>query len=225
MNYNELLDYLSSIKDDKFASFSKSLSNSSYNVIGVKNPIIKKIIKEHKNDEELDINDFILGEYVEVDLIYFGLAISRLNSIDEQLAFLKSKIKLAKSWMITDCVSSFLKKMTFKQFYNFFIHSYKSKYTYERRMAYVLGLKQYKDERILSLLPLFKNDEEYMVMMSQAWLLSNIAINYKDEIYNYLHSCIDETLKRKTISKIIDSFRFSEKDKELFKSLRNKKGT
>ena len=148
MNYNELLDYLSSIKDDKFASFSKSLSNSSYNVIGVKNPIIKKIIKEHKNDEELDINDFILGEYVEVDLIYFGLAISRLNSIDKQLAFLKSKIKLAKSWMITDCVSSFLKKMTFKQFYNFFtkklpLRFHPSPLLQFLRMNFLLSLRVY----------------------------------------------------------------------------------
>ncbi len=221
MTYKELEQYLFSISDSRFASFSKSLSNSNYISIGVKNPVLRQIIKEHKDDKELDLEDFKLGTYLEVDFIYFGLALSRLKTIDEQLDFLLKKIRLAKSWAITDCVTTFLKKMSFSQYKDFFMKVYKSKYTYERRMGYILGLKQSKDEKVLSLLPLIQFNEEYMVMMSEAWLLSVIAISFEKEVYLYLEDISDITLKRKTISKINESFRFSKESKQLFKGLRN----
>ena len=220
MNYQELEKYLFEIRDDKFASFSKSLSNSEYISIGVKNPLLRQIIKEHKQDYELDPNGFKLGVYLEVDFIYFGLSLSRINDVMGQLNFLLDKIKLAKSWAITDCVITFLKKISFEQYYDFFLKTYKSKYTYERRMAYILGLKQYRNSQILKVLDHIQENEEYMVMMAEAWLLSVIALEYEDEVFKYLSVLKDDKLKRKTISKICESYRYSESSKNRFKSLR-----
>ena len=220
MTYQELEKHLFDIRDEKFSSFSKSLSNSDYISIGVKNPVLRQIIKDHKLDKELNPNDFILGKYLEVDFIYFGLSLSRLNTIESQLSFLLDKIKLAKSWAITDCVTTYLKRFSFEQYYEFFLKTYNSKHTYERRIAYVLGLKQYRSPLILKILPLIKENEEYMVMMAEAWLLSVIAIEHESEVFEYLFNSKDLTLKRKTISKICDSYRFSVKSKEKFKSLR-----
>ena len=220
MNYQELLEYLQSKSDKKFADFSKTLSNSDYQVIGVKNPELREIIKSHKNDNELDPIDFELGKYLEVDFIYFGLSLSRLKSSEEQLDFLKKEIRKAKSWAITDCMMSFLKKVSFEQFNDFFHSMYLSKYTYDRRMAYVLALKQYKDKRIVDILPLIQPNEEYMVMMAEAWLLSTVAITFENEVLNYLAKLDDLTLKRKAISKICDSYRFSEESKNKFRKLR-----
>ena len=220
MKYIELVQYLIDISDKKFAVFSKSLSNSDYSVIGVKNPKLREIIKEHKNDQELNPNEFELGKYLEVDFIYFGLSISRLKSSEEQLNFIKEKIHLAKSWAITDCVSTFIKKFSFEEYWQLFLSLSKSKYTYDRRMAYVLGLKVYKDKKILKALDHINLNEEYMVMMAEAWLLSTIAIVFPNEIYDFLYDLEDLTLKRKTISKISDSFRFTSEEKQKFKSLR-----
>ena len=220
MKYIELVQYLIDISDKKFADFSKSLSNSDYSVIGVKNPKLREIIKEHKNDQELNPNEFELGKYLEVDFIYFGLSISRLKSSEEQLNFIKEKIHLAKSWAITDCVSTFIKKFSFEEYWKLFLSLYKSKYTYDRRMAYVLGLKVYKDKKVLKVLDHINLNEEYMVMMAEAWLLSTIAIVFPNEIYDFLYDLEDLTLKRKTISKISDSFRFTSEEKQKFKSLR-----
>ena len=97
MNYKELKDYLLSSGDEKFSQFSKTLSNSDYLVIGVKNPILRQIIKEHVKDEELKTEDFVLGEYLEIDFIYFGLSLSRLKNVDDQLEFLRKNIRYAKS--------------------------------------------------------------------------------------------------------------------------------
>ena len=220
MKYQELEKHLLEISDQKFADFSKSLSNSDYISIGVKNPILRNIVKEHIKDEELKLDDFKLGKYLEVDFIYFSLALARLKDIDVQLDFLDRNIYKAKSWAITDCVSTYLKKLTFEKFWDFFLKNNDSPYTFTRRMSYILALKVYKDKRVLQTLPYIKKNEEYMVMMAEAWLMATTAIIYEDEIYDYLLKCEDKVLKRKTISKICDSFRFNEESKNRFKSLR-----
>ena len=221
MKYNELLELLKSKSDGKFAEFSKTLSNSDYIVIGVKNPDLRTIIKEHIKDEELKLEDFETGKYLEIDFIYFGLGINRENGNKEKLEFLKNNIHKAKSCAITDTASTYLKKITFAEFWDFFISLYKSKNTFERRMAYVLGLKLYKEKEILQVLNYINLKEEYMVMMAEAWLLATIAINFPNDIYNFLSKINDNTLKRKTISKIVESFRIDEGTKSKFKGLRN----
>ena len=182
MKYTELVSELERKSDQKFADFSKTLSNSDYKVIGVKNPVLRAIIKEHVDDGELCLDDFKLGEYLEIDFVYFGLAISRLKSTKEKLDFLLKKIKYAKSWAITDCVVTYFKKLTFEEYYDFFLKTYKGKYTYERRMAYVLGLKLYKDKNILKIISLINENEEYMVMMAEAWLLATVGIKFPHEV-------------------------------------------
>ena len=220
MKYKELKEFLLANGDKKFSEFSKTLSNSDYKVIGVKNPILRQIIKEHIKDEELRAEEFVLGEYLEIDFIYFGLSLSRLKNVDDQLGFLKKNIRYAKSWAITDTVSTYIKKHDFGKYYDFFKIMHKTKHTYERRMAYILGLKHYKDEQILKVLDNINTNEEYMVMMAEAWLLATIAIQYPNEIFEFLKRSDDITLKRKTISKINESFRISDDLKEKFKTLR-----
>ena len=76
------------------------------------------------------------------------------------------------------------------------------------------------DPKILNVFKHLRENDEYMVMMSEAWLLQSIAINYPEETFNLLTTLDDKKLKLKTISKICDSFRFSVEIKEKFKSLR-----
>ena len=220
MNFNELRIYLESKQDKKFAEFSKSLSNSDYISIGVKNPILRQIIKEHKNDIKLKLDDFELGKYLEIDFIYFGLALLRAYTIEEQLDFLSQNIKKAKSWVITDCAQTYLKKSTFDQFKTFYKKLYKSKYIYDRRFCYVFGLKHAKNPRIPKIFQFLTTNEEYMVMMAEAWLLATVAITFPEEVFEFLSSINDEILIRKTICKINESFRISDEQKAHFKTLR-----
>ena len=220
MTYKELEKHLFEISDKKFADFSKSLSNSEYISIGVKNPVLRHIVKEYVKDEGLKLDDFDLGKYLEVDFIYFGLALTRAKTINEQLNFLRDNIKKAKSWAITDCVQTYLKKSDFVAFLNFFKDLHDSGFVYERRFCYVFGLKHWKNPRILEIFPLIQTNEEYMVMMAEAWLLATIAIQYPNQVFEYLEHLDDLVLKRKTISKMCDSFRISDEQKVRFKKLR-----
>ena len=220
MTYKELEKYLEDNANKKFADFAKTVSNSEYLVFGVKNHVLRQIVKEHVKDEEMRLEDFKTGKYLEIDFIYFGLALSRCKNIDEQLEFLIQNIKKAKSWAITDTAATYLKKLTFDKYWPFFLSLVKSPFIFDRRMAFVVGLKLAKDRNILKVTKHIKKDDEYMVMMAEAWLLATVAIYYPNEVYDYLLECDDLTLKRKTISKMVDSFRIDEATKERFKGLR-----
>ena len=220
MTYKELEQYLETNANKKFAEFSKTVSNSEYLVFGVKNPVLRQIVKEHVKDEKMRLEDFKTGKYLEIDFVYFGLGLSRCKNIDEQLEFLKQNIKNAESWAITDTAATYLKKLTFDKYWSFFLKLVKSPFTYDRRMAFVVGLKLAKDKNILKVTEYIQKDEEYMVMMGEAWLLATVAIYYPNEVYDYLLKCDDLALKRKVICKMVDSFRIDEATKERFKGLR-----
>ena len=220
MNYKDLEKHLFDIADKKFAEFSKSLSNSDYISIRVKNPLLRQLIKEEKEDQELKLSDFNLGRYLEIDFIYFGLALVRAKTLSDQLDFLEENIKYAKSWAITDSIQTYLKKSDYDSFLTFFKKLYKSKYTFDRRFCYIFALKHWKNPRILEIFPLISTNEEYIVMMAEAWLLATVAIDFPDEVFDFLKRVDDITLKRKTISKMNDSFRISDDQKKRFKSLR-----
>ena len=59
-----------------------------------------------------------------------------------------------------------------------------------------------------------KNKQKYVIVN---YIKSN---NIYNEIYEYLLKCEDITLKRKVISKMVDSFRIDDTTKERFKGLR-----
>lgn len=220
MTYQELLQYLFDNSDQNFAMFQKSLSKSTYVSIGVKTPVLRNLVKEHYNDKDLKLEDFEHHKYQEIDVIYFGIGLCRCKDIDEQLLFLEKSLIHAGSWAVTDLIGAYLKKCDYEKFWEFFLKTNGDEYTYTRRFAYVFGLKFSSDKRILDTFKYFKPNEEYMVMMAEAWLLSFVAIHFPEEVYDYLAKCSDEILKRKAISKICDSYRFSDEQKNKFKSLR-----
>lgn len=222
MTYQEIVDYLFSNRDEKHAKFSGTLSNSEYITIGVKNPVLRQLAKDHYKDKDLLFEDFELSKYLEVDFVYFAVGLKRCKNIQEQLEFLDKNLKYAKSWAITDTINNSLKKCDFDLFWEFFLNHYNSEHLYTRRFAYIFGLTQYKNERIVYVFDHLREFDEYMVMMSEAWLLQTIAICYPNSVYETLSKLKDQKLKLKTISKICDSFRFSEAQKERFKSLRLK---
>ena len=220
MQYVDLLKLLLGMRDEKYAAFQKPLSNSNYEIIGIKLPILKKIAKEHYKDIDLKLSEFEHHHYLEVELIYFMLGMLQNKSVDDKLDFLLNNIKYADSWMITDTPNAYLKNLSFDSYFEFFKKNYKSKHIYTRRVAYVVGLKVYQDNRILKILDLLKDDEEYMVTMGQAWLLATMAICYPEDVFNYLYKSNNITLRKKTISKIVDSFRISDEYKIKFKTLK-----
>ena len=220
MNAQEFVQALFDASDPGYADFSKALSNSDYVHIGVRFPALKKLVKAHYSDPELRIEEFELGHYIEVDLSYFCIALSRCKDREEQHAFLLENIKYAKSWMVTDTIPPYMKRPTFEAFLPFFLRCYRSKAVYQRRLAFVYAMKFRKDARVLELFQYLPEGDEYMVMMGEAWFLATVAITFPEEVFAWIAKTHDSALREKTISKIVESYRIDDGMKARFKSLR-----
>ena len=220
MDYFALKKLLSESADNKNMEFAKKVFNTSYQIIGLMTPTLKKLIQEHYKDEDLKLSDFELGAYQEIDIFYLATALKRARTYAEQMEFLKKNLYFVKGWAVTDVLNQYLKKATFAEYFPYFEHFAKCKNTYEVRFAYIGMLKHYESPDIEMIMPYIRYNEEYMIMMGEAWLLATIAIKHSDFVYRLLKDMKDETLKKKTISKMNESFRISKEDKERFKELR-----
>ena len=75
--YKEFINYLKSLKDEKYKEFhSKIVNNSKYEIIGIRSPISKNIAKEISKTNMEDYLDLEKGNYYEEVLIE-GLVISK----------------------------------------------------------------------------------------------------------------------------------------------------
>ena len=220
MDYFALKKLLFDSADNKNMEFAEKVFNTSYKIIGLMTPTLKRIINEHYKDEDLKLSDFELGEYQEIDIVYLVTALKRARTYKEQMEFLKKNLHFVKGWAVTDVLNQYLKKATFAEYFPFFEYFSKRKNTYEARFAYVGMLKHYASPDIEKIAPFLRYNEEYMIMMAEAWLLATIAIKHSDFVYGLLKDMDDEVLKKKTISKMVESYRISKEDKERVKALR-----
>jgi len=184
-------------------------------------PKIKQAITTLVNDDSFSESLLNPSLSIEMGQVYFGYHLSKSPSFPLQMDFLLSKAPLAKSWMITDFVPQYLKKGSAKAFKPYFLKLVNSKDDFSRRLAYVIALHFYRDKDIGYVYSSFKKDDRYYVMMSEAWLLASLAIYDFSRVKSLLLSNkLTNECKKKTISKMIDSFRIDEKMKNEAREIR-----
>lgn len=185
---------------------------------------MKSVAKSFAAEQSFDLSAIPLNECVELDMVYFIIGLTRSKDFAAQLSFIEDNAHRATSWMVTDTVNQYFKKPKFETWVPFFEKMIAKEDVYSRRFAYLTALKFYKARECFELVSkhLLK-DDRYYVMMMEAWLLASFAIYFPDEVYALLQS--DEltvACKRKAVSKMNDSFRIKEEDKERAKALRLK---
>ncbi len=155
---------------------------------------------------------------------YFQVSLHQRETIQEKLAFIEENFDLLRDWWHTDCLTPFLgNALEFDLALEKARGYVMSPLPYVRRWGYVLFIPRLVRDpaKIEPLFSLFKNDEEYHVVMAQAWLLSYLAMCAPDRTWAYLRDCsLDYQIVGRAIQKVCDSYVVSQEDKERFKSLR-----
>lgn len=220
MKYNEVIKYLFDNQDLKYRNFhQKLLNNDEINLIGVRLPIIRKIIKK------IDYIDFIQNTnhfYYEEVLIH-GLVIGNVKDFNRVEELLSEFLKYNNSWATNDSTATNLKIFIKNQEKGFnLIKKYlNSNNIYTIRFGIVLLLSYYiNDEyidRVVECIINIKNND-YYVEMANAWLISVCYIKYKNKIIKiYKDTKLDKFTNNKSISKINDSYRTSKENKDILK--------
>ncbi len=186
----------------------------------------KKLIK---NNVDVSFLKPIIADHQEYYRTYFAVSIAIRKSLDEKFEFIEDNFELLHDWWHVDGITVFLgNSLDFEYAYKKALDYVQSNLPYVRRLGYVMFIPRLVKDKANTdkLLALLKNDNEYHVVMGEAWLLSYIAMYDKEKAYTYMKECdLKYNIIGKAIQKICDSYVVSDEDKERFKGLREERKT
>lgn len=223
-SYQMFLKELWSYQDLKYQTFHSKLILNEMPLIGIRTPILKQLAKQISRGEyqafiqqnqhyyeEIIIHGFILG-YIKVDF-------------QKLLVFLEEFLPYNQNWAINDMVCANLKQFKKNQEIGFswILKLLQSNQSWNIRFGLILLLDYYiNDHYIDEVLHLASNSyiDSYYVNMGIAWLLSICYIKYPKKTICLLENhVLKDWIHNKTISKIRDSYRISQNEKDYLKAL------
>ena len=224
--YKDFVDYLFALKDAEYKEFHTSLVlNSRYEMIGIRLPIIRSIAKDISKTNIGDYLKYSKNKYYEETLIE-GLVISHIK--DEAIFYkcFKSFIKKIDNWAICDsfCNSIRIVRKYEEKYFEEACKLALSESEFISRVGLIIILNHFITENRLSeifdILNKIKSDKFY-INMAEAWLICELYIKYPKETKLFIeNNNLNKFTQNKSISKIHDSFRVSDKDKEELKKYR-----
>ena len=225
-SYENYIETLKSLSDKEFIDFQKKLIPTSQPIIGVRMPIMRKLIKE----TDTECYSLILNENTNLyfeETVIAGLIATRLNE-EESVENLLELLPYIDNWATCDLICGdikFIKKNKEKYFSKIKSLALNNKEFYSR-CGLVLLLKFYIDEKYLN--DIFKiceecDNEKFYVSMAVAWLISAICVKFPNETYEFLkNDKLNNFIHNKAIQKIKESFRVSPELKERLSALKRK---
>ncbi len=181
----------------------------------------KKLIKD---GVDVSFLKPVIADHEEYYRTYFAVSITLCKTLDEKFAFIEDNFDLLHDWWHVDGITVFLGDcLDFDYACKKAVEYIKSDLPYVRRLGYVFFIPRLVKDRANTdkLLALLKNDDEYHVVMGEAWLLSYIAMYDTEKAYEYIKNChLKYNIIGKAIQKICDSYVVSKENKERFKALR-----
>ena len=216
------------LSDKKYKEFHSKLCPETDNILGVRNPVLKQYAKEFYQKNP-NINPFDIDDKYYEQIMLQGLLICQdkkkdFNKLKEELNIFVPKIY---NWAICDtfCTGLKITKKYKKEMKEEVINKYlKSDKEFELRFSIVMLLAYYIDEEnIKDVLSIYGsiNSDYYYVKMGIAWGLSFCLIKFWDETIDFLNnSNIDKVTFNKALQKGIESYRLSDKQKDILRKMK-----
>lgn len=216
-----------SLKDEEYRNFHSNLCPGINNIIGVRVPILRNLLKELLTKYSFYELYNSIGTLYYEEIMLKGMLLGKYKGdFEKLLTYIKEYIPLIDNWAICDTFCSGLKiTKKYKKEMRDFILKYKdSNKEFELRFMIVMILDYYIEKEYLSenfeIFEKIKNNS-YYVEMSIAWALSICLIKYYDETISYLKRCnLNNFVYNKTISKACDSYRIDNKKKNELRNMR-----
>ncbi len=220
-----VLERLNELSDLKYKEFNKKIISNEKYIIGVRTNDLKLIAKELVLNNELDYLN-LPHKYHEEKMIYMFM-LSYIKDYKLVYDKLASFVPYISNWAVCDSITNIkIIKKHRDYFYNLVLKYIKSKKEYELRFSIVMLLFHYIcDEYIDNIYNMINialdNANDYYSKMAISWLLCELMIKYRDKTLLYIkENEIDPVILNKSISKMCDSYRISNDDKEFLKTLK-----
>ncbi len=227
--YKKFIDYLKTLADKKYKEFHSSLVlNSKYEMIGIRVPIMRKIASEIARTDIEEFLKFVQDNYYE-EIFIQGIVISFLKDEKTFYYYFKKFIKKIDNWAICDsfCNSIKIVRKHKAKYFEEAIEMALDKDEFVSRAGLVIILNHFIEEKNLK--TIFKtlntiNSDKFYINMAQAWLVCELYIKFPNETNEFLKkNKMNDFTQNKAISKIRDSYRISNEEKDYLNTLKRGK--
>lgn len=224
MNYDQFLNYLYSIGNNKYKDFSKKITPGEFEMIGIPIPTLKKIAKDIYS--KTDYKKFLSYDSDIYEIIMLkGLVISNIKDTNEYKIYFHKFIQTINNWAVCDVflMASKIINKDKDYYFNQSLDLIKEKQEFLNRVGFVILLDYFVTDEyidtILNNIDGFRS-EKYYANMALAWLISVCYIKYPDKTKKFFNTCnLDTSVIKMSIRKIKDSYRVSAEDKEYLKRI------
>jgi len=211
------------IADPEYRDFHTKMVPGSFEVLGVKMPVLKEMSKRICKDDWRSFLEQSVKYHEEQVLNALVIATAGMT-IDERLLLTKKFVPTIGDWGVCDVFCSMFKakRTEKKKLWEYCLELIDTDDEFMMRVSAVMMRYRFLDdehiEEVLHLLSV-KNHPGYYYKMGAAWTLSACYLIYPERTENALFSeSLDKEIRNKAIQKISDSFRVSEDDKEKLKT-------
>lgn len=223
--YQEFINYLISIKDEKYRDFNSKICKTKYKMLGIRLPILRKIAKKIVKTDYLEFLKMVENNYYE-EVMLEGFVIASIKDENLFFKYFSQYIKKIDDWSICDSVCNCLAilKKDNKKYFSYFKDLALKKEEFISRVGLVTILNFYvKEEYIKEIFTILDTIEsnKYYVNMARAWLICELYLKDKKRTLKYLkNNKLNTFTHNKAISKIKDSYRVSKEEKEELNKLK-----
>ncbi len=226
MNQEQVLGKLYELQDLGYQKFHSHLVPGKNQIIGVRMPALRALSKSIAKDHPEDFLKTCPHEWYEQTMLY-GMVLAQSNlEIDKFLEALEAFLPHVDNWAVCDCTANSLRiiKKNKAMFWDWIIDHLQSSHPFTIRFCTCLLMGYYLDEehidRVLDLLSGIRS-EDYYVNMGLSWALCECLIKHYAKTLPVLkRKSLMPWVQNKTIQKAVDSFRISNEQKEIMRSLR-----
>lgn len=215
-----LREYLYSLRDEQYRSYSKKMVKTQYNIIGVRTPSLVSIAKEiSKGDAEQFLKVFVPGSHEEM-LLKAAVIGAYGASFRKKKPFIKDLLGSVDNWAVCDSLAMLLNPRTAELpevlgFAQFLIKGTKE---FERRFAIELILNYFINEKFIdSSLDFLKSvkDDRNTVCDAISTAVSMCYIKFPEKTTVLLKAkVLNRNVQNKVILKVTQSLRATPEEKE-----------
>lgn len=211
--------------DPSYREFNRKLIPGVENVLGIRIPVLRNIVKEMSEDEREVFLNSLPHNYHEENIMHM-IIITEDKDFDKAKEMLLNFLPYVDNWQVSDVgIPKSFKSIKDREGLLEFVKILISKEaTYFKRYAIFILMKLFLDDfynsEVLDMVANIKS-EEYYVNMMRAWFFQEAMVKRCDDSIKYLEEKkLDRFTHLKTISKCVDSRKIDEKTKLYLKSLR-----
>lgn len=216
-------------EDAGYREFHSRLVPGKENILGVRLPILRKMAREIGKNDWQEWFESAEDFYYEETMLRGLVAATAKLTLEERLLRIRQFVPYMDNWAVCDSVCNSLKDaQKYPEVYWEFLTPYfTSEKEYDTRFGAVMLLshfvkREYLEESIRRLESI--NHEGYYAKMAVAWAISVYFAAFPEEMYKYLvydHD-LDEFTYKKSLQKILESYRVTGDMKNKIRELRQR---